>query len=77
MATVNFSVPEEVKRHFNKVFAHQNKSQIITELMKQAIEEHERRQQRAKAIEALLDLRAKQKPVDEKKLRKARHEGRP
>lgn len=42
MATISFSIPKEVKNRFNQVFQHENKSQIITELMKQAIENHER-----------------------------------
>ena len=55
MATVNFSVPEAIKVRFNKVFEHENKSHLIAELMKKAIEDRERQQKRARAIEALLD----------------------
>jgi metal-responsive CopG/Arc/MetJ family transcriptional regulator len=77
MATVNFSVPEEVKNRFNKVFAHKNKSHLIAELMVQAIEEHERQQQRAHAIDALIKLRSKQKPISDKAVRTARRQGRP
>ena len=36
MATVNFSVPDEVKELFNATFAHKNKSAIIAELMLEA-----------------------------------------
>lgn len=77
MATVNFSVPDEIKNRFNKVFAHQNKSHVIAELMKKAIEEHEHQQHRSLAIDALLKLRAKQKPVSSKKINQARQQGRP
>jgi len=76
MATVNFSVPDEIKNRFNQVFADQNKSHIIAELMKHAIEEHERQEQRARAIDALLKLRTRQKPVSDKVIRKARESGR-
>lgn len=76
MATVNFSVPDEIKKEFNKVFAHQNKSHLIAEMMKRAIEEHQRQQQRSQAIEALLQLRAKQKPVSAKRIKAARQHGR-
>ncbi len=76
MATVNFSVPEEVKKRFNQVFAHTNKSHLIAELMVQAIEEHERQQQRAHAIDALIKLRSKQKPISDKAFRTARRQGR-
>lgn len=71
MATVNYSVPEEIKKKFNEVFADQNKSHLIAELMKQAIEEHERQKRRSLAIDALLKLRAKQKPISKKAIKKA------
>lgn len=77
MAIVNYSVPDEIKKRFNKIFAHQNKSHLIAELMKQAIEEYERRQQRAHAIDELLKLRAKQKPISDKATRKALQISRP
>ena len=76
MATVNFSVPDEVKARFNKVFAKENKRHLIAELMLQAIEEHERKQRRAHAIDSLLYLRAKQKPVSLKEIQKAREKDR-
>jgi len=74
MATVNFSVPENIKKQFNQVFAHENKSQIIADLMKKAIEEHRLQQQRAHAINVLLELRSKQKPVSLKRILKAKKE---
>lgn len=76
MATVNFSVPDVVKNRFNKVFAHTNKSHLIAELMLHAIEEHERKELRAQAIDNLLKLRAKQKPISNKTIRKVRHQDR-
>lgn len=77
MAIVNFSVPDEIKKRFNKVFAEQNKSHIIAELMQQAIEQHEGQMRRVQAIEELLKLRAKQKPISDKVIKAARHKGRP
>lgn len=71
MATVNYSVPEEIKKRFNQVFADENKSHVIAELMKKAIEEREKQQQRAQAIDALLKLRSKQKPASQKKIKAA------
>lgn len=76
MATVNFSVPEDVKNRFNQVFQHENKSHLITELMKKAIEDYERKQRRAKAIDDLLRIRAKQKSVSRQRIQQARQEGR-
>jgi hypothetical protein len=39
MATVNFSVPDEVKMEFDKAFGGQNKSSIIADLMRRAVRE--------------------------------------
>ncbi len=36
MATVNFSVPEEVKGAFDSAFSRQNKSAVMAELMRSA-----------------------------------------
>jgi hypothetical protein len=77
MATVNFSVPEEVKQRFNRVFAGRNKSQIITELMIRAVEEEALRKQRAQAIDALLRRRSSRPAASTAQMRKARTEGRP
>ena len=38
MATVNFSVPEDVKKKFDRAFAGKNKSRVIADLMAQAVE---------------------------------------
>ena len=43
MATMNFSIPDDVKRAFNKAFEGENKSAVITGLMRRAIEEKERK----------------------------------
>jgi len=76
MATVNFSVPEDVKREFNEAFGNQNKSAVLTRLMRQAVEERRRAQRRAAAIDALLRLRRRQRPVTDREVRKARRIGR-
>jgi len=39
MATVNFSVPDDIRQEFNQLFEKENKSAILTRLMQQAIEE--------------------------------------
>lgn len=77
MATVNFSVPEELKREFNALFAGENKSAVLARLMRQAIEERRREQRRAAAVDALLDLRSRQAPVEGAVLHRARKQGRP
>lgn len=77
MATVNFSVPDEVKTEFNRVFARENKSGVIARLMLQAIEERRLQKQRSRAIDRLLELRSQQKPVTTREIDKARRAGRP
>jgi metal-responsive CopG/Arc/MetJ family transcriptional regulator len=77
MATVNFSVPEDVKKQFDKVFAGKNKSAVLTQLMQQAIEERKRAGRRKRAIEQLLALRKQAPRVTDKNIRLARNQGRP
>jgi hypothetical protein len=77
VATVNFSVPEDVKRTFNKAFAGVNKSAVVAQLMRQAVEERRRQTRRRRAIERLLQLRAMASPVTDKAIRAARVKGRP
>jgi hypothetical protein len=77
MATVNFSVPDDVKERFNKAFAGQNKSQIIAQLMDRAVEEQALKKRRAKAIEGLASRRRRRPSASTQTVRKAREEGRP
>lgn len=77
MATVNFSVPEEVKREFQTTFAGENRSAIIAELMRRAVAEHRRQEQRAHAIDRLLELRQRLPPTSAEEVRRARRAGRP
>ena len=77
MATVNFSVPEDVKERFNKAFEGQNKSQIIAELMDRAVEEQALRKRRVRAIEELLSRRSRRPSASTAKIRKVREAGRP
>ena len=77
MATVNFSVPEEVKQKFNQVFAGKNKSQVIAELMMRAVEERALHKRRAKAMEGLLKLRGRKPHFSDTAIRAAREYGRP
>ncbi|MEM7019028.1 MAG: hypothetical protein AAF512_17010 [Pseudomonadota bacterium] len=57
MSTINFSVPLEIKEEFNRYFANENKSAVLTALMQQAITEKKKQERRAKAIDAILALR--------------------
>ena len=42
VSTINFSVPDDVKEAFNKTFQGENKSAILTRMMRNAVEERQR-----------------------------------
>lgn len=54
MATVNYSVPDDVKELFNTAFAGANRSAVISGLMQQAAEQELRLKRRRESIDALL-----------------------
>jgi metal-responsive CopG/Arc/MetJ family transcriptional regulator len=77
MATVNFSVPEDVKQAFNETFKGENKSAIIAELMREAVERAQRKQRSREAIDRILERRRHAPEITREELHTAREEGRP
>ncbi len=77
MATMNFSVPDQVKTAFDRAFAGRNKSAILTDLMREAVDRQAQQRQRAKAVRRLLALRRRLPPVSDRAIRAARTAGRP
>lgn len=77
MATINFSVPDELKREFQETFRGENKSALIADLMRQALEERNRRRRRTRAVDALLEFRRRQEPLGDAEIAAAREEIRP
>ncbi len=77
MATVNFSVPDDVKAEFDKAFGDQNKSAVIAELMRGAVAEAKRRKQRESIFRALTQRRAQRPSLSGKQARESRVTGRP
>jgi metal-responsive CopG/Arc/MetJ family transcriptional regulator len=77
MATVNFSVPDEVKAEFDEVFGGENKSAVIADLMRGAIREARRRKERNEIFRKLTRQRAQRPALREKDARAARIAGRP
>ncbi|MGR8981456.1 MAG: hypothetical protein ACU84H_15385 [Gammaproteobacteria bacterium] len=77
MATVNFSVPDDVKEAFNEAYKGRNKSAVITELMREAVERVERKKRSQDAIARILERRKHAPAVTDEELRAAREEGRP
>jgi len=77
MATVNFSVPDDLKEAFNTTFANQNKSAIIAELMLEAIERAARKQRSHEAIGRIAERRKHAPAITDDALSAAREQGRP
>ncbi len=77
MSTVNFSVPEDIKNAFNITFEGQNKSAVIAELMREAIEREQRRKQHCSAVNRILANRLNAPRFSDIAIRTAREEGRP
>jgi metal-responsive CopG/Arc/MetJ family transcriptional regulator len=78
VATINFSVPDDIKEAFQETFAKENRSAIIARLMQEAVEERKRQERRAAAINALLDLGEKKgRSISEREIARARRAGRP
>lgn len=77
MATVNFSVPDDVKDAFNATFQGRNKSAIIAELMREAVDRAQRKQRGREAAARILERRRQAPEVSEESVRAAREHGRP
>ena len=76
MATVNFSVPDELKERFDRAFGDQNKSAIIAELMRRAVAEHELRKRRERLFRELTSARSRRRPRTREELENAREAAR-
>ena len=76
MATVNFSVPDDVKAAFDKTFAGQNKSAVLADLMRRAVQESDLRQRREQLFKKLTDSKSQRLLVTSKQIAAARRAGR-
>lgn len=77
MATMNFSIPDEVKERFNRLFKTANKSAIATRALLREIEAEERRLENGDFVERMRKMRARSPGFTAEQIRKAREEGRP
>jgi hypothetical protein len=77
MATVNFSVPDDVKLAFDKMFGGQNKSAVLADLMRKAVAEERRRKDRKRIFRALTEGRIRRPRLSDKAIRTSRETGRP
>jgi hypothetical protein len=77
MPTMNFSVPEDVKQAFNATFAGQNKSAVLTQLLRLAITQAQEQRMREAAAASILDMRSTAPVRSSSQLAAARRAGRP
>lgn len=77
MATVNFSVPDEIKKAFDQVFKGQNKSAVIADFMRKAVDETKQRKRREGIFRLLTQRRSERPSASSEAVRAARILGRP
>jgi hypothetical protein len=77
MATVNFSVPDEVKEAFDKAFGDQNKSAVIAQLMRRAVREQQLQKRRDQLFRQLTNGRSHRPSLTNEQVHEARIKGRP
>lgn len=77
MSTMNFSVPEDLKAAFNEAFANQNKSAVVSQLMREAVARVEAQRQSQSAANRLLARHGKAAQRSAATLAKSRVAGRP
>jgi glutamyl-tRNA reductase len=76
MATVTFSIADDVKDAFNAAFEGRNKSAVIAELMREAIDRAQRQQRHRDAVERIVSRRYGAPAVSESQFNAARREPR-
>ena len=77
MATVNFSVPDDIKAEFDRVFGGQNKSAVIADLMRKAVAEVKRLKRREDIFRRLTQRRTERPSISDAQIRASRTLGRP
>ena len=76
MATVNFNVPDDVKEAFNEAFEGRNKSAVIADLMREAVERVRSGKRSREAIGRILERRRGRPVLSDEEIRAARLDGR-
>jgi hypothetical protein len=74
MATMNFSIPDDIKDKFNQAFHGKNKSAVVADLMLEAIERKDKQQRSKAAIDRILERRQHAPTVTDEEIRAAREE---
>jgi metal-responsive CopG/Arc/MetJ family transcriptional regulator len=76
VATVNFSVPDDVKAEFDKAFGGQNKSAVIADLMRKAVAEAKLSKRRTEIFRTLTKRRSERPSLSDSQIRASRTAGR-
>jgi hypothetical protein len=76
MAIMNISVPQDVKDAFDHAFAGKNKSAILTDLMRKAVEEVDLQAVRMRILEEVAANRPSRPTVTDAQIRRTRIAGR-
>lgn len=74
MATVNFSIPDEVKELFNSAFAGRNRSAVIAKIMREAAEHELALRRRREAVAEVIKERSVAEPVPAERVHEALEE---
>ena len=74
MATVSFSVPDDVKDAFDETFRGRNKSAVVAGLMREAVERARRRERSRVAINRIRERRRGRPVLPGEEVRRARRD---
>lgn len=77
MATMNFSIPDDLKDAFNEAFEGENKSALVASWIRRGLEERTQKARGADLVERMRKLREMGPTFSEEELRQAREDGRP
>jgi Arc/MetJ family transcription regulator len=77
VATVNFSVPDDVKAAFDRTFGDQNKSSIVADLMRRAVRERHLQIKREKLFRQLGAARPSRATSTSEQIKRSRAADRP
>ena len=74
MTKVSFTIPDELAEAFDKAFGSDDKSAVVTELIRKAIAEREPIRRPTNLVERSRRIRASGREVSEEEIRRARQE---
>lgn len=74
MATMNFSIPDDIKASFNQAFAHENKSAVVARLLRDAVIQQQQKQQSDAAFKRILQRRQNAPQVSTQEILRLRDE---